>query len=130
MSVPVVGYGTDEFPAFLLASSGLPVGSRVDSPQEAAALLDAHWRLGGAGVVLAQPLPLEMALEPNEFHTALVRAESRATAEGVRGPALTPYLLARLAELTEGRTLKANRTLIEANARLATRIACFLTSGG
>jgi len=130
MSVPVVGYGTDEFPAFLLASSGLPVSARVDSPQEAAALLDAHWSLGGAGVVLAQPLPRETALDADVFHKALVRAESQARAEGVRGPALTPFLLARLAELTEGRTLRANQALIVANARLAARIAAALASGG
>jgi pseudouridine-5'-phosphate glycosidase len=123
MSVPVVGYGTDEFPAFLLASSGLPVSARVDSPAEAAALCQMHWDLGGAGVVLAQPLPVETALQPADFHRALVRAESQARAEGVRGPALTPFLLARLAELTDGRTLRANQALIVANARLAARIA-------
>jgi len=123
MSVPVVGYGTEEFPAFLLASSGLPVSARVDSPQEAAALCAAHWGLGGAGVVLAQPLPAETALEPDDFHKALVRAEREARAEDVRGPALTPFLLARLAQLTDGRTLRANQALIVANARLAARIA-------
>jgi pseudouridine-5'-phosphate glycosidase len=123
MSVPVVGYGTDEFPAFLLASSGLPVSARVDSPEEAAALCRAHWNLGGAGIVLAQPLPAETALEPEGFHKALVRAESQARAQGVRGPALTPFLLARLAELTGGRTLRANQALIVANARLAARVA-------
>jgi pseudouridine-5'-phosphate glycosidase len=123
MSVPVVGYGTDEFPAFLLASSGLPVSARVDSPAEAAALCAAHWELGGAGIVLAQPLPSETALQPEDFHKALVRAEREARAEDVRGPALTPFLLARLAELTDGRTLRANQALIVANARLAARIA-------
>src|SRR5262249_5915967 len=60
--VPVVGYGTDDFPAFYLTASGLPVSSRVDTPEQAAALLRAHWALGGAGVVLAQPLPPEQAL--------------------------------------------------------------------
>jgi pseudouridine-5'-phosphate glycosidase len=126
MSVPVIGYGTGEFPAFLLASSGLPVSARVDSPAAAAALCAAHWGLGGAGIVLAQPLPAETALEPGDFHRALVRAESQARAEGVRGPALTPFLLARLAELTDGRTLRANQALIVANARLAARIAAAL----
>ncbi len=130
MSVPVVGYATDEFPAFLLRSSGLPVSARVNSPAEAAALLDAHWRLGGAGVVLAQPLPAEAALDAADFDRALVRAESQARAAGVRGPALTPFLLARLAELTEGRTLRANQALIVANARLAARVAAALIAGG
>ncbi len=129
MSVPVVGYGTEEFPAFLLASSGLPVSARVDSPQEAAALCAAHWSLGGAGIVLAQPLPAETALAPDDFHKALVRAEREARAEDVRGPALTPFLLARLAELTDGRTLRANQALIVANARLAARIAAAFPPG-
>jgi pseudouridine-5'-phosphate glycosidase len=129
MSVPVVGYQTDEFPAFLLSSSGLPVSARVNAPAEAAALLETHWRFGGAGVVLAQPLPEEAALDPEDFHKALVRAESQARAEGVRGPALTPFLLARLAELTDGRTLRANQALIVANARLAARVAAALVPG-
>jgi pseudouridine-5'-phosphate glycosidase len=129
MSVPVVGYQTDEFPAFLLSSSGLPVSARVNTPAEAAELLQAHWGLGGAGVVLAQPLPREAALEPEDFHKALVLAESQARSEGVRGPALTPFLLARLAELTDGRTLRANQALIVANARLAARVASALAPG-
>jgi pseudouridine-5'-phosphate glycosidase len=129
MSVPVVGYQTDEFPAFLLQSSELPVSARVNSPQEAAALLKAHWGLGGAGILLAQPLPRETALEPEEFHKALVKAESQARAARVRGPALTPFLLARLAELTDGRTLRANQALIVANARLAARVAVALAAG-
>jgi pseudouridine-5'-phosphate glycosidase len=129
MSVPVVGYGTEEFPAFLLASSGLPVSARVDSPAEAAALCAAHWSLGGAGIVLAQPLPAETALQPDDFHKALVRAERQARAEDIRGPALTPFLLARLAELTGGRTLRANQALIVANARLAARIAAAFPQG-
>jgi pseudouridine-5'-phosphate glycosidase len=129
MSVPVVGYGTDEFPAFLMRSSGLPVSTRVNTPEEAAALCRAHWRLGGAGVVLAQPLPAEIALDPGDFHKALVRAESQARAAGARGPALTPFLLARLAELTDGLTLRANQALIVANARLAARVAAALATG-
>lgn len=129
MSVPVVGYGTDEFPAFLMQTSGLPVSARVNTPEEAAALLEAHWQLGGAGVVLAQPLPHEAALDQDDFHRALVRAESQARAAGVRGPALTPFLLGRLAELTEGRTLRANQALIVANARLAARIALVASRG-
>lgn len=129
MSVPVVGFGCDEFPAFLLASSSLPVSARVDSPAEAAALCAAHWELGGRGIVISQPLPSKTALEPNDFHMALVRAESQARAEGMRGPALTPFLLARLAELTDGRTLRANQALIVSNAGLAARIAAALSSG-
>ena len=107
--VPVVGYGTDDFPAFYVRSSGLPVAARVDSPAEAAALLAAHWALDGAGVVLAQPLPEEEALDPGALAMHLERAERQAAEKGVRGPALTPFLLARLAELSDGATLRANR---------------------
>ncbi len=124
--VPVVGYGVDEFPAFYLRSSGLPVGARVDSPAEAALLIRAHWALDGYGVVLAQPLPAEECLDPVIFAAALARAERLAHAAGVRGPARTPFLLARLAELTQGATLRANRALITANALLAARVAVAL----
>jgi pseudouridine-5'-phosphate glycosidase len=125
--VPVAGYGTDEFPAFYLATSGRPVSARVDSPGEAAALLKAHWGLNGAGVVLAQPLPEQAALDPKGFAHARDQAEELARRAGIRGPALTPFLLARLAEITGGKTLEANRALIVANARLAARVALALS---
>jgi pseudouridine-5'-phosphate glycosidase len=121
--VPVLGFGTEDFPAFYLHSSGEAVSSRVDTPGQAAALLAAHWQMGGAGVVLAQSLAEEVALEPGEFAAALARAEQLAEAAGVRGPALTPFLLARLAEITQGKTLRANRALVLANARLAAQVA-------
>lgn len=127
--VPVVGYQTDTFPAFYLASSGLPVAARVDTPKEASALLAAHWALGGAGAVVARSLPAEAALEETEWRRALRQAEDRARDRGVRGPALTPFLLAQLAEITEGRTLRANRALLVANARLAADIARALGEG-
>ncbi len=123
LGVPVVGWRTDTFPAFYVASSGLPVGARVETAGEAAALARAHWDLGGAGVVLAQPLPAGEALEADVFEAALRGAEAEAARQGVRGPALTPFLLARLAEATEGRTLRANQSLIIGNARLAARLA-------
>jgi pseudouridine-5'-phosphate glycosidase len=129
LSVPVLGYRTAEFPAFYLAASGLPVSSRVDSPAEAAAVLQAHWTLGGAGAVVAQPLPPEEALNPQEFADALRIAEVDAARQGVGGQALTPFLLRRLAEITAGRTLRANQTLVLANARLAARLAQALAGG-
>jgi pseudouridine-5'-phosphate glycosidase len=122
-SVPVIGYRTDEFPAFFVLRSGEPVSCRADSPEEAAALLAAHWNLDGAGLVLAQPLPEEAALHADELGAAITEAEKSATESGMRGKALTPYLLARLAELTQGKTLEANRALIVASARLAAQVA-------
>jgi pseudouridine-5'-phosphate glycosidase len=121
--VPVVGYGTDEFPAFYLRSSGEPATARVDTPAEAAALLAAHWGLNGAGVVLAQPMAAELALDSGELTTALEQVEREAASVGVRGKDLTPFLLAGLHEVTQGKTLEANRVLLVANARLAAQVA-------
>jgi pseudouridine-5'-phosphate glycosidase len=125
-SVPVVGYGTDEFPAFYVRSSGLRLTARADTPEEAAAVCREHWRLFGQGLVVAQPIDAAAALEPGEFEAALAEAERRAAALGVRGPELTPFLLAQLAVLTGGRTLRANQALVVANARLAARVAAAL----
>jgi pseudouridylate synthase len=130
LAVPVVGYRTADFPAFYLSHSGLSVSTRVESPEEAAALAVTHWRLGGAGVLLAQPLPPELALEPAVLAAALTQAETLARAQGITGPAVTPFLLTQLARLTLGRTLTANLALLEANARLAARVATALSIQG
>jgi pseudouridine-5'-phosphate glycosidase len=124
--VPVIGYGTDDFPAFFVETSGLPVSARVDSPNEASALLNAHWALGGAGVVLALPLPKEEVLDVGALLDHMETAEQLAADAGVQGGARTPFLLARLAELTNGATLRANRALVIANAGLAARVAVAL----
>lgn len=122
-SVPVIGFGTDQFPAFFVPTSGEPIQNRIDTPEQAAALLAAHWALGGAGLVVAQPVDPHVALEPGDFLNALSSAEHEAMGVGIRGKELTPFLLGRLAEITEGQTLKANHALVIANARLAARIA-------
>jgi pseudouridine-5'-phosphate glycosidase len=124
--VPVLGYRTDDFPGFFLPSTGHPVTARIDEPAQAAATLQAHWQLKGSGVVIAQPVPQDAALDPNELSQALSRAESEVIGKGVRGNELTPYLLARLAEFTEGKSLHSNQALIVANADLAARIAVCL----
>jgi pseudouridine-5'-phosphate glycosidase len=123
LGVPVIGYRTDDFPAFYVRSSGLPVSVRVDSPEEAARLLAAHRALGRTGALIVQPVDEAVALDGAEFARALAEAERAAAEAKVRGGALTPFLLARLAEVTGGKTLRANRELIVANARLAARIA-------
>jgi pseudouridine-5'-phosphate glycosidase len=131
--VPVVGYGTDEFPAFYQRSSGRPVSARVDTPAQAAAFVSAHWDLDGSGVVVAQPVAEGLALAREEMEQVAAEAEADAAARGIRGPALTPFLLANLAERTGGRTLKANQALVVANARLAARVAlafAVLRAGG
>jgi pseudouridylate synthase len=124
--VPVVGFGSEEFPAFYVRSSGEPVTARVDTACAAAELLATHWALGGAGVVLAQPVGDQVALEPDEFTIALTSAERQAVGVGVRGKELTPFLLGRLAEITNGQTLRANHILVISNARLAAQVATAL----
>ncbi len=121
--VPVLGYRTDEFPAFTVRGGGGPVSCRVETPAEAAVVFAAHLRMGGRGAVLAQPLDEHIAVPADEFAAALRTAEAEAEAKGVRGAEVTPYLLARLADLTAGKTLAANRALIVANARLAAEVA-------
>ena len=126
LSVPVLGYLTTEFPAFYLRGSGQPVSARVDTPKEIAAVLHAHWQLGGAGVVVAQPLPEQVAIEKAELDAALAEAERLAAEHGVRGKDLTPFLLSRLHTITKGKTLRANQELVVANARLAGEVAVAL----
>jgi len=121
--VPVIGFGTSEFPAFYVCSSGLALAARVDTPDQAAALCVAHWSLGGAGLALAQPIDPASGLDADEVTAALAEAERQAATQGVHGPDVTPFLLARLAEITGGRTLRANQALVLANARLAARVA-------
>ena len=126
--IPIVGYGTDELPGFYTAHTGL----RVDAvAHDADALVDmwrAHRALGTAMLVV-QPPPQEHALAPNELDALLQQAIAECTAAGVAGAATTPWLLARLAELSDGRTLAVNCALLEANARLAGAIAHALTAG-
>jgi len=124
LGVPVIGYHTDRFPAFYMRESGLPVSARVDSPDEAGRLFAAHVRMGGGGAVLAQPVAADVALAADEVDAAVRQAEQEANQSGVRGGALTPFLLSRLAALTGGRSLRANQALIVANARLAAEVAC------
>ncbi len=122
--VPVIGFGTNEFPAFYVHSSGERTSARVDSADEAAELLHNHWAFGGAGIVLAQPVDKHIAIDPEAFIDALTSAEKQAVGIGVRGRELTPFLLKRIAEITDGQSLRANHALILANARLAAQVAC------
>lgn len=128
--VPVLGYRTEKFPTFYTAGFAGSVSARVESAAEAAAAFAAHVRMGGGGAVLAQPCPEELAIDAQAFNSALAEAELDATAEGVSGPDLTPFLLARLAELTGGKTLVANRALIVNNAKLAAEVAVELVKRG
>ena len=127
--VPVWGYRTDTFPLFYTAGGNAPVSARFDQPAEVAAAFAAHVSLGGGGAILAQPLDEADAIDSAEFETALQMAESEAEFGGITGAKVTPFLLKRIAELTEGKTLTANRKLVVANAKLAALVAgCFHAS--
>jgi len=122
--VPVIGYQCDEFPAFYSRRSGLPVDVRADTPDQAAAIIDAKWQIGlEGGVLIAVPVPLELAMDEAESEAAIQTALKDAGREGVRGKAITPFLLARVSELTGGESRKANIALLENNARVAAEIA-------
>jgi pseudouridine-5'-phosphate glycosidase len=122
--VPVIGYGTDTLPAFFCRSSGLPLALRRDTPEEVAALLATQAALGfPAGAVIANPIPEAHAMPEAEIDAVIASALADADREGIAGKAVTPYLLARIVALTEGRSLIANLALVENNARVGARIA-------
>lgn len=125
--VPVVGYGTDEFPAFYTRRSGLPVDVCVDTPEEAAAIIQAKTRLGlPGGVLICVPVPEEAELPAGEANAAIEQALAEAEQAGLRGRDLTPFLLRRVAELTGERSLRANLALLQNNVAVAARIALAL----
>jgi len=126
--VAVVGYGVDELPAFYSTSSGLPVPHRVDGPIEAAAAILAHRAIPGAGgILIVQPPPAELALDPAEVEGWIEAGLRDAGAAGIRGGAVTPRLLDLLLRVSGGRTLSVNIGLIINNARTAGAIASALT---
>lgn len=126
-AVPVLGWRTDEFPAFYSPRSGVPVAHTVESAEEVAAIARAHWALNpGAGLLVAAPIPPEAALDPDRLDAALETALATANAAGIRGAALTPYILSRIGEATAGDNIAANLALAEHNASVAADIATAL----
>ena len=126
--VPVVGYGTDELPAFHSTTSGLRVPIRVDGPAAAAAAIAAHRSIpGGGGILVVQPPPAELAIDATEVEAWISEAIADAEHRGIRAGTVTPHLLGYLARASEGRTLRVNIGLIVANARTAGAIATALT---
>jgi pseudouridine-5'-phosphate glycosidase len=122
--VPVIGFGTDEFPAFYTSRSGLRLEERADSPDEIARLLAARWGLGlGGGAVVANPVPAAYSMDEAAIGSAIETALVAAAKAGVTGKDVTPFLLAKVKELTEGESLEANIALVLNNAALAARIA-------
>ena len=127
LGVPVIGYGTDELPAFYVRSSGLPLAHRADDALSAARI--AREQLArGAGLIIAVPIAAADALDRREAEDHVARALDAAKKAGVRGAALTPYLLGALGEATSGRSLRANVSLLRQNARVAAQIAAALAA--
>ena len=128
--VPVVGFGTDEMPAFYAATSGLRLAHRVDDAAAAAQAVGAHLSLPGAGgILVVQPPPPDVALPAEQVREWIDDGLAAAAAAGVRGGRVTPFLLAHVAEVSDGRALRANIGLILANARTAGEIAVRLAAG-
>lgn len=127
--VPVIGYGTDELPAFYSRESGIALSLRADTPEAVARMLAAKWNLGLAGgAVIANPIPNEQAMPGEIIEKAISTALAELAPRNIQGAAVTPYLLARVAELTGGDSLDSNIALVMNNARLAARIAAALTA--
>jgi pseudouridine-5'-phosphate glycosidase len=125
--VPVVAVGQDDLPGFFARSSGIPAPSRVEDVHAAAELVRVHLGLGlGSGILVCTPVPESVALPEHIAHDAVARAIADAAAASIRGPALTPWLLARIAELTEGASVRANTGLIINDAAVAAEIAVAL----
>jgi pseudouridine-5'-phosphate glycosidase len=125
--VPVIGYRTDELPAFYTARSGLRLEERADSAEEIARRLRVKWELGlGGGAVVANPVPAEMSMDPGVIGAAVEAALAACAAAGVKGKETTPFLLAKVKELTAGESLESNIALVLNNARLAAAIALCL----
>ena len=130
VGVPVLGFRTDEFPAFYARSSGLPVPHRVDSVDEAAAVVRAAQDVGyGGGFLLAVPIPEEDAIPRDVLDRAIDAAVAASTAAGATGPAVTPFVLERIVAATGGRSVAANLALAEHNAGVAAELAAALVSG-
>ena len=129
--VPILGVGTDELPGFYTRSAGVPVDARVETPEDAARFVYEHWHVGmRGGVLVTVPLPEQDALTDEEIDAAVREAEEEARARGVRGPDVTPYVLAALARVTRGRSVRANLALLRQNARVAARLAVELANLG
>lgn len=125
--VPVIGYGTDELPAFYTRESGLGVDARADAPEELAAMFVAQRGMGlKTGMLVANPIPAEYAMDKATIDAAIDQAMRELREQGVHGKETTPFLLARVVELTGGDSLESNIQLVLNNARLASRTAAAL----
>lgn len=124
LGVPVIGFGTDEFPAFYSRQSGHAVPMRCNTAGEMAAVMHAKWRMGlKGGVVVANPIPANAEIPANEIAPVIDAAVAKAESGGIHGKELTPFLLAEISKVTGGRSLAANMALARHNAHVAAAIA-------
>lgn len=124
LGVPVITYGTDQFPSFYSRTSGHASPLRADSPEEIAAVMRAHWELGGTGGLnIANPIPEADEIPAERIEGIIQQAIAEMEKAGIGGKDATPYLLGKIVELTEGASLRANIALVNNNARLGARIA-------
>jgi pseudouridine-5'-phosphate glycosidase len=124
MSVPVIGYDTDEFPAFYSRESGLDVSIRLDAPEEIVRFANAHWEAGlQSAILVVNPVSETEAISKSEIEPHIEQANREAHDQGIHGKEVTPFLLQRINELTEGKSMQTNLALLLNNARLAAQIA-------
>ena len=124
LGVPVVGYGTNEFPAFYSRESGLDVSVNLENPQAIVDFAKAHWDAGlQSAVLVANPVPLGEAISKSEMEPYIEQASKEAQKKKIHGKELTPFLLQHINELTKGKSMRANLSLLLNNARLASQIA-------
>jgi pseudouridine-5'-phosphate glycosidase len=127
--VAVIGYQTKELPAFFTRSSGLALDNRLDRPEQVAAVIKARRSLDlQSGLLVTVPVPAADAFDSQEAEEAIIRATLEADAAGIAGPAATPWLLSRINELTGGRSMKANISLLKNNGKVAGLIAAALAA--
>ncbi|HEV8389470.1 MAG TPA: pseudouridine-5'-phosphate glycosidase [Dongiaceae bacterium] len=125
LSVPVIGYQCDEFPAFYSRTSGQRIPARAETPEEIAAILAARWRLSDqGGALIANPIPVADEIPSSRIEGQITAALQEARAQGIAGKDVTPFLLARIRDLTQGESQRANVALALNNAQLAAKIAC------
>ena len=126
--VPVIGYGTDELPAFYTRKSGFGLDYRLDTPAELAAAFHAQREMGlKGGMLVTNPIPEEYSMDADVINAAIDQAVAECKAQGIHGKATTPFLLARIKDITGGDSLDSNIQLVFSNARLASKTACELS---
>ena len=127
LGIPVIGYQTNEFPAFYSRESGLPVSAVAESPGDVADVVKSHWGLGlKSGVLVVVPPPKEVAIPAIEIEKSIQQATEEAKKQKIHGQAVTPFLLKRVSEITKGESLKTNLGLLKNNALVASQISSYL----